>query len=140
MRRETVVDVLRVAKKLDDKPMLKKVFEEGKQGWSKIRTVANVATPETDGLWAKRVETLSKVAVQELAKEVRKQNEESSLSLDRSRISEVSLEEVSIPNKGQMDLLGQQMIECKAVVPDRRCLTFQLDADVYGRLVDFKTK
>lgn len=36
--------------------------------WRKLRTVATVATRQTDQLWAKRVETLSKQSLEELAK------------------------------------------------------------------------
>ncbi|MBU1018990.1 MAG: hypothetical protein ABII07_04550, partial [Patescibacteria group bacterium] len=50
--------ILSLHKKLEDKPLLKAQIET--QGWSKLRVVANIATPETDKEWSEKVEALPK--------------------------------------------------------------------------------
>ncbi|MEK7146275.1 MAG: hypothetical protein AAB802_03770, partial [Patescibacteria group bacterium] len=59
----SVDKILHLADKLDDKPVLKAQLTSGDQGWSKIEKVAFIATPETDRVWADRVETMSAVAL-----------------------------------------------------------------------------
>ncbi len=59
MGKESVDKVLRLSKKLQDKPRLLEQLETGSQAWTKLERVAFIATPETDGEWAERVETLA---------------------------------------------------------------------------------
>ncbi len=59
MSQVSVDRILRLSKKLKDKPALKAQLETGAQGWSKIEKVACIATPETDEKWAGKVEILS---------------------------------------------------------------------------------
>jgi len=59
----TVDRILRLAKKIADKPVLLRQFESGKQSWSKIETVAYIATKETDEDLAKKVSVLPQGAL-----------------------------------------------------------------------------
>lgn len=62
---EYAVDkILNLAKRLGDKPVLKKLFESGAEGWSKIETVVYVSTKETDKFWADKLLLLSKSALE----------------------------------------------------------------------------
>ncbi len=63
MSSASVDKVLHLAEKLADKPVLRAQLLSGEQGWSKIEKVAYVATPETDGEWAKKVETMATPAL-----------------------------------------------------------------------------
>ncbi|MBI2639044.1 hypothetical protein HYW83_05650 [Candidatus Peregrinibacteria bacterium] len=74
MGRETVVDILWVARKLQDKPILKAQMEE--QGWAKLRVVANVATIENQKILAEKVKIMSKPTLETFIKELRQQNHE----------------------------------------------------------------
>jgi hypothetical protein len=69
----TVDEIVRVSKKLEDKPLLKNLMEE--QGWSKLKVVATVATPETERLWAEKVKEMSKATLETLVREIKKQEE-----------------------------------------------------------------
>ncbi len=69
MSRETVDAILNVGKNLEDKPKLREQMVE--EGWSKLRVVANIATPQTDEFWAKQVEILPKKALELLVREKR---------------------------------------------------------------------
>ena len=53
------------------KPELLNLLETGAQGWSKIREVAYVATPETDKDWADKVNNLSKAALTTYVQNIR---------------------------------------------------------------------
>ncbi len=122
LRRENVVEILRVYNKVEDKPALKKLFESGEQGWAKIKEVASVANKETDGLWAKRVKTLSKQSVRELAKSER--------------------EKIVAHHSGA---LLQEEVEIRVPVRagagfERKSITIQLDPDIYAQLIDLKAK
>ena len=64
MSKESVDKVLRLFKRLEDKPYLLEQLETGSQSWSKLEKVAYIATSETDGDWAERMETLSQPAVE----------------------------------------------------------------------------
>ena len=71
MSKESVDTVLRVARKLEDKPQLKELLESGAQSWTKLERVAYVATHETDGDWADRVVTLPQIALKVLVQNSR---------------------------------------------------------------------
>jgi hypothetical protein len=64
MSEASVDRILCLSRKLEDKPVLKKQLEEGEQSWSKIKTVAYVATPETDEKWAQKVEILPQLVLE----------------------------------------------------------------------------
>lgn len=64
-----VEKVIRVVGHLNDKPNLKKLIE--KEGIHKVAMVATIATAETDKIFARHVENMSKPALFEFAKEVR---------------------------------------------------------------------
>lgn len=70
MSRSSVDSALWVMKKIENKPELKKVAEE--HGVQRVRPVANLATPETDGFWAEKATSMSKHALETYAKEHRK--------------------------------------------------------------------
>lgn len=72
MSYKNVNRILRLSEKLEDKPELKNLFEAGSQGWSKIETVAYIATPETDRQWAKKVESLTQQGLTAYVQETRK--------------------------------------------------------------------
>ncbi len=59
MSKESVDKVLRLSKKLQDKPYLLEQLETGSQGWTKLERVAFIATPETDGFWSEQIENHS---------------------------------------------------------------------------------
>lgn len=59
MSEYTVERILLLAKRLENKPALKNLFESGTQGWSKIEKVSFVATPDTEKDWAEKVEKMS---------------------------------------------------------------------------------
>ncbi|MBI5413072.1 HNH endonuclease [Candidatus Peregrinibacteria bacterium] len=71
MKHETVIEILRIAKKLEDKPLLRAQLET--HGWSKLRLVANVATKENEKMWAEKVEIMSKPTLETFVREIRAQ-------------------------------------------------------------------
>lgn len=69
---EYAVDkILHLAKHLENKPVLKKLFESGAEGWSKMEKVAYIATTETDKTWADKVTLLSTRALETLVQNYR---------------------------------------------------------------------
>src|SRR3989338_6035614 len=64
MSKESVDKVLRLSKKLEDKPFLLEQLETGAQSWSKLEKVAYIATSQTDGAWAERIENMPQPAVE----------------------------------------------------------------------------
>jgi hypothetical protein len=71
MSQSSVDKILRLDKKLEDKPALKALLSSGKQGWSKIERVAYIATPETDKSWANKVQNLPAPALSAYVREVK---------------------------------------------------------------------
>lgn len=71
MNNKAVDDVLRVSEKLQDKPLLHSLLAD--QGWSKLRVVATIATPENQRFWAEKVKTMCKSSLETFVREV-KQN------------------------------------------------------------------
>lgn len=64
MSKAKVDRILQLSKKLEDKPKLKEVFENGEAGYSKVARVAYVAKPDTDKFWAEKVKTESKLQLE----------------------------------------------------------------------------
>jgi len=56
--------ILQLSRKLEDKPKLREVFESGEAGYSKVARVAYVAKPETDQMWAEKVQNESKLQLE----------------------------------------------------------------------------
>ncbi len=73
MSERNVDRILRLSKKLEDKPTLKEQFESGSASYSKIETVAYVATAEDEGKWAKRVEEMPRLALEECVRNNREE-------------------------------------------------------------------
>lgn len=70
MNRATVDQVILLDRNLEDKPTLRSLLED--YGWSKLRVVANVATKDTDKMWAEKVKKLTKSALEIYVQEWRK--------------------------------------------------------------------
>ena len=64
MSKESVDKVLQISRKLQDKPRLLEQLETGAQSWSKLEKVAYIATSQTDGAWAERIENMPQPAVE----------------------------------------------------------------------------
>ena len=73
MTRQTVDEVLSLSQRLKGMPCLRRLLTTGKVGWTKLRIVAPVATPETDRLWANRVVSLSKRGLEALRGALRRE-------------------------------------------------------------------
>ena len=71
LNQKTVEEVLRVYRRVEDKPFLKAEIEN--QGWGKVRTVAAIATTENEETLADLVKTLSKKALEEYVRGVKRQ-------------------------------------------------------------------
>lgn len=74
MGRETVLEILRVAEKLQGKPLLLAQLPE--QGWSKMKVIVNIATPENEKNLAEKVKEMSKATLETFVNELKKQNHE----------------------------------------------------------------
>lgn len=74
MRRETVVDILRVSQKLEDKPLLQAQMEN--VGWTKLRAVSGIATKENEKMLAEKVREMSQDTLLTFVQEMKKQNGE----------------------------------------------------------------
>lgn len=68
---DSVDEVLRVYKQLEDKPILRSLVVEF--GWSKLRIVSGIATPETDASWAEKVRVLPKSSLETFVRDFRRQ-------------------------------------------------------------------
>lgn len=69
----SVDKILDIAEKLQDKPKLRSLLEAGSIGWSKLQTVAYIATPETDRKWAEKAEKLGARTLEAYVQETRRQ-------------------------------------------------------------------
>lgn len=72
MNRETVIEILRVSRKLENVPLLREQIET--QGWSKLKVVATIATKENEEMLAEKVREMSKSTLVIFVNEIRKQN------------------------------------------------------------------
>lgn len=77
MNKATVDQVILLDRNLEGKPTLRSLLED--YGWSKLRVVANVATKDTDKMWAEKVKKLTKSALEIYVQEWRKKQNTSSI-------------------------------------------------------------
>ena len=80
MSRNTVDESLRVLRKIEDKPELKKAIEE--KGINSVRLVANLATPETDKFWAEKIKEMSSYTLATYVKEFRKNENQAHFEME----------------------------------------------------------
>ena len=69
MSRAKVDRILRMERRLQDLPYLRRLFENGLAGWTKLEKVLSVATPTNDEFWAKRCLQINASALGKLVKE-----------------------------------------------------------------------
>lgn len=113
MSLEAVDKVLRLSQRLADKPLLRAQLENGIHGWSKIEKVAFIATPVTDAMWAEKVNTLSKSALEVYVREMREKIAPGSESEHKAEI-EQTWPHLSFPVSSQVQArlrLAKQRIE-----------------------------
>lgn len=120
---ETVDRILQISAKLEDKPALRSIFENGEQGWSKIQEVAYIATPETDKDFAEKVNSLSKSALSAYVHEIREKSAAGGIS-------------ENIPPPPQ-DLCSMSFQVTGEVERQLRLLKFQLEKNTGGAPLPF---
>lgn len=113
---EYAVDrILNIAKNLENKPALMKLFESGAEGWSKIATVAYVSTKETDEFWAEKLRLLSKPALALLVQNYRRKfvpGDESQMLSKTSQVDELVRFSFPASREVEFDLrLAKQKLE-----------------------------
>ena len=95
---EYAVDrILNLAKNLERKPVLKKLFESGECGWSKILKVAAVSTTETDKFWAEKLQLLSAAALEAYVQNYRRKSVPMNISENEPRIGQEARTEFEPP-------------------------------------------
>jgi len=78
LSRNTVDEVLRLEEKFKDMPELLNLMDS--IGLSKLRTVAGIAEKSTASLWAKRVKSMSRRALETLVRDLRREQENETLN------------------------------------------------------------
>lgn len=73
MNRDTVNDALRILKKTENMPEIRKVIEL--KGMSAIKPIENLVTPENEKFWAEKAQIMSKHTLETFVKEIRKIDE-----------------------------------------------------------------
>lgn len=79
MNHDTVNRILRLDKRLEDKPVLREKLTSGAASWTKIEKVSYIATSETEKEWSEKIDNLSQPALETYVAEVRKGNGEKSV-------------------------------------------------------------
>lgn len=127
LSREMVDKAIRTLKHLENKPLLKQVIET--HGIHKVAMVATIATPENEGIFAKHVENLSKPALFEFSKELRR----------RQQNEKVSDQEAMFPGQTKDPSTSDPEIPqfCQAV-PAK--ITIELDPEMQILFLKFKGK
>lgn len=111
MSHEKVDKILRLSKHLEDKPALKALLESGAVGYSKIETVAYIATPETENIWAEKVTTLPRIAL-ELCVQASRKNYREEVTPGGNSQPEFSMISIKISSKLEYELrLLKQKLE-----------------------------
>lgn len=73
LSRDVVDRILLLYHQLREMPKLWNLLR--KEGWSKLRVVANIATPETENFWVEKVKSLTRPTLQVFVMGLKKQNE-----------------------------------------------------------------
>lgn len=79
---DTVRKVLSLDEKLADKPVLKEQLTSGKVGWSKLNIIADLATPNTQHIWAKHTKNMSKSALESFKSKLKHNNDVMAMESD----------------------------------------------------------
>ncbi|MFC1655895.1 hypothetical protein ACFL3C_03435 [Patescibacteria group bacterium] len=82
MSRGQVEDALRILRKIEDKPALRKVVE--KKGINSVRPVVTIATKENEGFWAEKAREMSKNTLSTYVREFRTSPESNKEEIDIS--------------------------------------------------------
>lgn len=93
---EMVNEILRLHRLLEDKPLLQEKLVSGQIGYTKLRAIATVATPETQKGWLLKVETMPKPALETYVHEFKK--------MQLVAKNPTDLADTGLPGKAPVDL------------------------------------
>jgi hypothetical protein len=139
-----VMKSLKMEKYLYNKPKMRAAI--GLVGINKVAMVANLATPENEGLWVEKLKNMSKSAIQELCKEVRNKQINSGNFMSWKAVERVNAEENFA---GSLFENGDKMAEGSANVAfidfGKCCaagqkITIELDDEMYTKFLMLKNK
>ncbi len=75
VNRETVNEILRIYRLLNNAPILQEKLVLGEIPYTKLRPIASIVTKENQELWLKKVETMSRPALEVYVREIKEQEE-----------------------------------------------------------------
>ncbi len=108
MSHEKVDTILRLAKRLEDKPALRRLFEEGTVSYCKLKKVAYIATVETDEMWAEKVVILPQPALEIFVRNYRLKNGLQT-TLEPEKSTSPQWNRLSFPIKPEVEAKLRQM-------------------------------
>lgn len=132
--RETVLEILRVARKLENTPLLKAQMEE--HGWAKLKVVVAVATPENEKILVEKVQEMSLGTLSTFVKEVRQQNH----PLVQNRIDSAISAGAENGVAGQSDLMSNLEQTAQYTEPPRISIRIPLKPQTELRLRQLQKK
>jgi len=92
-------EALRLAEKFKEMPELLELMSE--VGLSKLRIVAGIATIETSKMWAKRVRTMTRAALETLIRDLKKQPEQENENVTIQKYPGIEFRELATPRNAQ---------------------------------------
>lgn len=141
MGRETVLEILRVARRLEDKPLLK--AQMAKHGWAKLKVVAGIATTENEKILVEKVQEMSLGTLSTFVKEIRQQNH----PLVQNRIDSADSIRAENGTTGQSDLMSNleqtakpQLVHAQHTEPPRISIRMPLKPETELRLRQLQKK
>jgi len=132
LSRNVVNESLRVYGKIQDKPELLKQFKE--KGVNKVRLVANIATKQTDKLWAEKVGTMTKPALEIHIKDI--QNGHPGMGIPKNTNSNLTQQQAQNPLFGEPCEISRN----ENMSSPRETFTVKLDPKIVQQLKIIKSK
>lgn len=139
---------LRLRDRIEDKPELKKLFESGEVSFNKIERVSYIATPETDSIWATRVQNNSTKALVVMVRDEKSLDvqtfgqqqievvDEPPLSLEvKKKLNELANKKIDI-NDLILKALAQRERE---IIEDKQIAADKAEQKLIGQITEEKT-
>jgi hypothetical protein len=81
----TAAEWMRVARGLDDRPVLAETFAQGGLSWDKLRAVVTLSTLDDEGEWAQKAPAMTVAELERTAKAARERSEAEAAARNRER-------------------------------------------------------
>ncbi len=141
MSRETVNDALRILKKAEEMPAIKKIIET--KGINVVKPIVSILTKENENFWAEKASIMSRHTLETYVREIQKNehinenSDETLFQIDKFGRTGPS-ENTKNPHQQGISFFGTSATAPSESIPHKKIVAMELDPEIIAQLEKLK--